>query len=371
MVKVLSELYEKVEVDENYIRVPKDELFNFVVKVFKKLGIPEADAKIIADCIVMADLRGIESHGVQRLKRYIDGIKMGGVNIRPNIKVIRDGPSYALVDGDEGMGHVVGAFAMKLAIEKAKKTGIGVVAVRNSNHFGIAGYYTLMAAKENLIGICMTNTRPLVAPTWGIDRILGTNPIALAAPMEDGYLLIDMATSTAPAGEIEIRKKKGEKIPEGWVLDKNGNMTTNPDDFFAGGALLPLGGFGELYGGHRGYCLAFLVEILTGLLSGGSWSKYVGETHQKHSDVCHFFMAINIDNFVPLEQFKKALTKMATEIKNSRKHPQAERIWIPGEKGFLTEKTRLKIGIAIHKTVLEELNKIAEELGVEKLKPKH
>lgn len=364
-----EELFEKVRVDENYVRVSKDDLFNFIVRIFVKLGVPEEHARMVADNLVMADLHGIESHGVQRLKRYVDGIRKGGVNIKPNIKIVKEGSSYALVDGDEGLGQVVGTFAMKLAIEKAKKTGIGVVVVRNSNHYGIAGYYALMAAKENLIGISMTNSRPLVAPTWGIERLLGTNPIALAAPMEKGYFLLDMATSVVPSGKLEVYRRKGKRIPEGWAMDKDGNITTNPEDFFVGGALLPLGGFGELHGGHKGYGLSLMVDILSGLLSGGTWSKYVGNTSEKHSNVCHFFMAINIEHFIPLDEFKKKITGMTEEIKNSKKHPEATRIWIHGEKGFLTEKTRLKIGVPIYKKVFEEINRIAEELGVEKLKP--
>ena len=364
-----EELFEKVKIDENYVRVSKDELFNFIVRIFVKLGVPEEHARMVADNLVMADLHGIESHGVQRLKRYVDGIRKGGVNIKPNIRIVKEGSSYALIDGDEGLGQVVGTFAMRLAIEKAKKTGIGVVVVRNSNHYGIAGYYALMAAKENLIGISMTNSRPLVAPTWGIERLLGTNPIALAAPMEDGYFLLDMATSVVPSGKLEVYRRKGKNIPEGWAMDKNGKITTDPEDFFAGGALLPLGGFGELHGGHKGYGLSVMVDILSGLLSGGTWSKYVGNTAEKNSNVCHFFMAINIENFVPLDEFKRSITKMVNEIKSSKLHPQAQRIWIHGEKGFLTAKTRLRIGVPIYRKVFEEINRIAEELGVEKLEP--
>ncbi|BAA30380.1 Ldh family oxidoreductase [Pyrococcus horikoshii] len=360
-------MFEKGYVDENYIRVPKDRLFSFIVRVLTKLGVPEEDAKIVADNLVMADLRGVESHGVQRLKRYVDGIISGGVNLHPKIRVIREGPSYALIDGDEGLGQVVGYRSMKLAIKKAKDTGIGIVIARNSNHYGIAGYYALMAAEEGMIGISMTNSRPLVAPTGGIERILGTNPIALAAPTKDKPFLLDMATSVVPIGKLEVYRRKGKDIPEGWAINREGNITTKVEEVFNGGALLPLGGFGELLGGHKGYGLSLMVDILSGILSGGTWSKYVKNTSEKGSNVCHFFMVIDIEHFIPLEEFKEKISQMIEEIKSSRKHPEFERIWIHGEKGFLTMETRLKLGIPIYRKVLEELNEIAKRVGVEGL----
>ncbi|CAB49769.1 Ldh family oxidoreductase [Pyrococcus abyssi] len=360
-------MFEKGYVDENYVRIPKDELFSFVVRVLTKLGTPEEDAKIVADNLIMADLRGIESHGVQRLKRYVDGILSGGINLHPRIKIIREGPSYALLDGDEGFGQVVGYKAMKLAIEKARKTGIGIVAVRNSNHYGIAGYYALMAAEEGMIGISMTNSRPLVAPTGGVERILGTNPIALAAPTKGKPFLLDMATSVVPIGKLEVYRRKGEEIPEGWAINSKGEITRSVEEVFNGGSLLPLGGFGELLGGHKGYGLSLMVDILSGILSGGTWSKHVKNTNEKNSNVCHFFMAINIEHFTPLEEFKGRMSEMINEIKNSRKHPDFERIWIHGEKGFLTMETRLKLGIPIYKKVLDELNEIARRVGVKGL----
>ena len=361
-------MFEKGYVDENYVRVSKDELFSFIVKVLTKLGVPEEDAEIVADNLTMADLRGIESHGVQRLKRYVDGILSGGINLKPNIRIVREGASYALIDGDEGLGQVVGYKAMKLAIEKAKKSGIGVVAVRNSNHYGIAGYYALMAAEEGMVGISMTNSRPLVAPTGGIERFLGTNPIALAAPTEDKPFLLDMATSVVPIGKLEVHRRKGKPIPEGWIIDNEGNITTDVEKVFNGGALLPLGGFGELFGGHKGYGLSVMVDILAGILSGGTWSRHVKNTSEKKSEVDHFFMAINIEAFVPLEEFKERMNAMIEEIKSSKRHPDFEKIWVHGEKGFLTMETRLKIGIPIYRKVIEELNQIAEMAGVEKLK---
>ncbi|WP_245612501.1 Ldh family oxidoreductase [Palaeococcus ferrophilus] len=364
----MRDMFEKGNIDENYIRVPKDELFSFIVRVLTKLGVPNADAEIVADNLVMADLRGIESHGVQRLKRYVDGILNEGINLHPDIRIVKEGPAYALIDGDEGMGQVVGYRAMKLAIEKAKESGVGIVAVRNSNHYGIAGYYALMAVEEDMIGISMTNSRPLVAPTSGIERFIGTNPIALAVPTKDKPFLLDMATSVVPIGKLEVYRRKGKPIPEGWAIDAEGNITTDVERVFNGGALLPLGGFGELFAGHKGYGLSLMVDILAGILSGGTWSKHVKNTSEKRSDVGHFFMAINTEAFLPLDEFKERMSEMIREIKSSKKHPDFEKIWIHGEKGFLTQETRLKLGIPIYRKVVDELNQIAEIVGVEKLR---
>jgi LDH2 family malate/lactate/ureidoglycolate dehydrogenase len=359
--------YEKGSPDGDYVRVPKERLFSFVASVLESIGVPGEDAKIVADNLVMADLRGVESHGVQRLRRYVDGIRSGGVNVHPRIRVLREGPSYALVDGDEGLGQVVGRLAMELAIEKAEKSGIGVVTVRNSNHYGIAGYYSLMAAERDMIGISMTNSRPLVAPTGGVERFLGTNPISVAAPTHGRPFLLDMATSIVPIGKLEVYRRKGKPIPEGWAINGEGDVTTDVREVFSGGALLPLGGLGELFGGHKGYGLSLMVDVLTGVLSGGTWSRHVGNTEERNSEVDHFFMAIKIENFTPVEEFKSRMEAMMSELKTSKKHPRFERIWVHGEKGFLTMETRLRLGIPIYVGVLRELNRIGMETGVGKL----
>lgn len=359
--------YEKLSPDKDYVRIPKERLFSFVVRVLENIGVPGGDAEIVADNLVMADLRGVESHGVQRLKRYVKGIKSGGVNVHPRIRILREGPSYALVDGDEGLGQVVGRFAMGLAIEKAERSGIGVVVARNSNHYGIAGYYSLMAAERDMIGISMTNSRPLVAPTGGVERFLGTNPISIAAPTHGRPFLLDMATSIVPIGKLEVYRRKGKPIPEGWAINERGEVTTNVREVFSGGALLPLGGLGELLGGHKGYGLSLMVDVLTGVLSGGTWSRHVGNTEEKGSEVDHFFMAINTGNFTPPEEFKSRMDAMISELKASKKHPHFKRIWVHGEKGFLTMETRLRLGIPIYAGVIRELNQIGEETGAGRL----
>ena len=363
-------MFEKGEIDENYVRVERDELFKFIVNVMVKLGVNRRDAKIFADNLVTADLRGIESHGVQRLKRYVNGILSGGVNVKSKIRIVREGETYALLDGDRGLGQIIGFKAMKIAINKARDHGLGFVLVKNSNHYGIAGYYALIAAKEEMIGISMTNSRPLVAPTNSIDRFLGTNPIAFAAPTNSRPFLLDMATSIVPIGKLEVYRRKERKIPRGWAIDSNGNLTDNPEDVFNGGALLPLGGLGEILGGHKGYGLSLMIDIITGILSGGVWSRYVKNTEHRDSNVSHLFTAINIEAFMPLKDFKKRMDEMIAEIKKLRRHSKFNEIWIHGEKGFLTEETRLKIGIPIYRKVLCELNIIADQLKIDRLKVK-
>ncbi len=364
-------MFEKVKIDERgYLRVPKDRLMEFVTEVFVKLGVPEDDAKIVADNLVTADLRGIESHGVQRLKRYVDGIKVGAVNIHPNIKIVKESPVFAVLDGDEALGQVAGYRGMKLAIEKAKKVGVGMVGVRNSNHYGIAGYYAYMAVKEELIGMSMTTSRPLVAHTGAMEKFLGTSPISLAAPVEGRRsFLLDMATSVVPSGKVEVYRRKGKNVPEGWAIStETGEIITDPNEILSPrGTILPLGGLGELTGGHKGYGLSAMVDILAGILNGATWGKHVGGTSDKGSDVGHFFMAIDPGAFGDKEEFKKNMKKFVEELKSARKHPKFDRIWVHGEKGFLTMDTRLKIGIPIYKKVVAEMNAIAEELGVKPL----
>ncbi len=363
-------MFEKTVVDENYVRVPREKLFNFVVDIFKRLDVPEEDAKIVADNLIMADMRGIESHGVQRLKRYVDGIKAGAVNVHPNIKVVKESPVFAVLDGDEALGQVAGYKGMRMAIEKAKKVGVGIVGVRNSNHYGIAGYYSYMAAREDLVGVSMTTSRPLVAHTGAMEKFMGTSPISVAAPVEGSKpFLLDMATSVVPSGKIEVYRRKNKPVPGDWAIStETGEIIHDPNEILSPkGTILPLGGLGEISGGHKGYGLSAVVDILAGILNGATWSKHVGGTSDKHSDVGHFFMAIDPGAFGDKGEFKKNMKKFMEELKNAKKHPKFERIWVHGEKGFLTYEAREKLGVPIYKKVLEEMNAIADELDVQKL----
>src|SRR6266436_3215402 len=253
---------------------PIEALREFSTRMFLHFGVPKYDAVQAAEVLATADLRGIDSHGVARLHSYFDMLTLGRINPRPEIKVLRSTPSTATIDGDNGLGLVVGPHANRFAMDMAERFGSGWVSVQNSNHYGIAGYYVLKALERNLIGWAMTNSTKLVAPLWGAERMLGTNPIAIGFPgKEEPPIVIDMATSAAAYGKIEIARRRGEPIPEGWAVDGEGRATTNPNDMVNGGALLPLGSDRER-GGHKGYGLAIMVDILCGVLSGANWGPF-------------------------------------------------------------------------------------------------
>ncbi|MBN1789622.1 MAG: Ldh family oxidoreductase, partial [Bacteroidales bacterium] len=273
----------------------------FMVNVMSKAGIPVEDAKIIADVLLQADKFGIDSHGVNRLKSiYLDRIKEGIINPVTKYEIVKDGLATAVIDGNNGMGHVISFNAMKLAIEKAKKYGMGMIVVRNSTHYGIAGYYALMAIKENMIGITGTNARPSIAPTFGVENMLGTNPLTFGMPSDEPFpFLIDCATSISQRGKVELYAREGKELPKGWVIDENGGTKTNPHevlkDLVAGrAALTPLGGIGEETAGYKGYGYATVVEILSAALQQGAFLKMlIGLKDGKKVPFClgHFFIA--------------------------------------------------------------------------------
>ncbi len=351
---------------EQYVRVNHEELKIFVSNVFRRIGVPSGDAEIVADNLVTADLKGIESHGVARLKRYVDGLLNGVVKTKPNVKIVKEGPVHALIDGDYGLGQVVACKAMNLAIEKAKRNYFGIVGVRKSNHFGIAGYYAEMALKEDLIGVSLTNSRPLVAHTGSVERFIGTNPISFAAPSKgEPPFLLDMATSIVPVGKIEVYRRLGKPFPLGWAINSSGELTTNPSEVLSGGALLPLGGLGETLGGHKGYGLSVMVDILCGLLTGANWGREVGSTEgPKPSNVGHFFIAVNVEAFTSIEEFKGEMEELKNELRKAKLHPKFKRIWIHGEKSWYTMKTRKRIGVPIYKKTYEMLKGQAERVDV-------
>ncbi len=250
---------------------PIEHLREFSTRVFLHFGVPRSDARLAADVLATSDLRGIESHGVARLHSYFDMLSLGRINPRPAMRVIRQTASTATVDGDNGLGLVVGPWANTIAMDKAETAGSGWVSVCNTNHFGIAGYYPLQALKRDQIGWAMTNATKLVAPLWGSERMLGTNPIAIAFPgLEEPPIVIDMATSATAYGKIEIALRSGRQLADGWAIDRTGEVTHDPRLMIDGGALLPLGGDRD-HGGHKGYCLAAMVDILCSVLSGANW----------------------------------------------------------------------------------------------------
>ncbi|ABM80184.1 Ldh family oxidoreductase [Hyperthermus butylicus] len=365
---------EKPVPPEEYVRVDHESLRSWVSKVFQALGLRRDYADIVADNLVAADLMGISSHGVQRIRRYVGGIKVGSINVNPDIRIVRDMGAAVLLDGDNGPGQVVGTKAMNIAIERAKRYGVGVVGVRRSHHYGIAGYYALMAVEHGMIGVSLTNARSLVAYVGTLSKYLGTNPIAVAAPRRNPPpFLFDAATSTVPVGKVEIYAKTGRSVPHGWAvsLEDGRELTGDAAPILEAirkgrAALLPLGGLAEETGGHKGSGLALIVELLAGVLTGAAWAIHVrNTTDPQPANVGHFFMSINIEAFMSLEEFYDRFEKMIEEIKSLPKHPQADRIWIPGEKAWLTMETRKKIGIPLHRNVFNDLKKLSEELGLD------
>ncbi len=374
---LVMEFYEREKPfpPEDYVRVDHVVLREFVKEIFVRLGVGDWEAGVVADVLVTADLFGISSHGVQRVRRYVDGIRCGCVRVGVEPEVVVDRGAVAVVDAHYGLGQPVSVKAMELAIEKAGSYGVGVVVVRKSNHYGIAGYYALKAVEKEFIGLSMTNSVPLVAYTHTLGKNIGTNPVAIGIPRKNPPpILFDAATSIVPVGKIELYAKQGKKIPCGWAVDlETGEPLYGDADYVlkkikAGeAALLPLGGLGEELGGHKGSGLSFIIDVLSGVLSGAAWGLHVGYTvGDKPSNVGHMFLALDIEAFMDKEEFYNRLEQYVNELKSSRRHPRAEHIWIPGEKAWLTMETRKKIGIPLHKRVYNELNTIAREVGVDK-----
>jgi len=355
------------------IYLPIETVKSFMLDTFQGLGVPPDDARICVDVLIAADLRGIESHGVGRLKYYYDRIRRGQHRVKTEMEIVKETETTALVDGHHGMGHVIAYRSMRMAMNKAKQYGLGAVAVRNGTHFGIAGYYSLMAAREGQIGLTVTNARPSIAPTLGTEPMLGTNPIAFAAPSDMDYpFCFDGATSITQRGKIEARAEK--PVPEGWVIDAEGNPITDADRILkhlgaATAALLPLGGAGELLAGYKGYDLATLVEILSASLCGGKFLKdllgFAEDGSRRPYMLGHFFLAIDVEHFVPLETFRRVTGQIMRELQASRKAPGEDRIYVAGEKEHEMEQVRREQGIPVNPNLLDELRAIRDELGIE------
>ena len=347
-------------------------LREFCTRVFLHFGVPKNDAIEAAEVLASADLRGIDSHGVARLHSYFDMLSEGRINPKPEIKVVRSTLSTATVDGDNGLGLVVGPQANRIAMDMAEKAGSGWVSVRNTNHFGIAGYYVLKALERDLIGWAMTNSTMLVAPLWGAERMLGTNPIAIAFPgKEEPPIVVDMATSAAAYGKIEIARRRGEAIPEGWAIDSEGRSTTNPDDMVDGGALLPLGSDRDR-GGHKGYGLAIMVDVLCGVLSGANWGPFappfaLRQELPKRSvgkGIGHFFGAMRIDGFMDGDSFKRQIDDYIRVFRATKPAPGTNGPLIPGDPEREMEEARRKKGVPLILPVVEELRDISRKTGI-------
>lgn len=349
---------------EAAVRVPVSALESFVNEVLRRVGVTEEDARITTDALLAADIRGIDSHGVPRLRFYIDRIRKGLVNLRPNFRVIAETPATVAFDADNGLGQPAAYRAMRRCIEKAKEIGLCMATVRQSNHFGIAGYYAAMALEEpGLCGVAMTNATPLVVPTNARAPYLSTAPIAVAIPAgKERPFLLDMATSTVAWGKIEIARRTETPIPPGWALDQNGAVTTDP---FAAVALTPLGAFPEL-SSHKGYGLALFVEALCGQLAGAAWAKYVVFTRgePRPSNTGHAFLAWRIDAFRPLDEFLAHMDEMLHELRTAQPVDGAERVLVPGDPEYEAERDRRANGVPLHPKVLQDLRALGEELGV-------
>ncbi|MCK4284957.1 MAG: Ldh family oxidoreductase [Candidatus Lokiarchaeota archaeon] len=360
---------------DDIVYLEHDILKRFMKDVFIGLEVPEEDAEIIADVLIMSDLRGIDSHGIQRCKMYYDRIKTGIYNPKTEIEIVNDNNATAVIDGHCGMGHVIAYKAMKLAIEKAKKYGLGSVAVRNSTHFGIAGYYSLMAIKEGMIGFVTTNTRPAVPPTFGVEPMLGTNPLTYGAPTDEEFpFLMDAATSIIQRGKVEVYSRIKKPLPNGLIISSNGNSKTDPEIVLnkllnRSAALLPLGGEGEATSGYKGYGYATFAEILSAALQDGIFLRDtagITENGQKRLKVGHFFLAINISNFLPLNQFKEITGKIMRELRSSKTVPGKNRIYTAGEKEYNAETERKQTGIPINKSLQKDIKIMREDLGLNK-----
>ena len=355
---------------EEYIRIKVDALQEFTTNVFNKFGVPVEDAKIAADILIAADQRGIGSHGLQRLTRYTNGLKTGVMKPIADIKVLKETPNTLLISGGDGLGQVVGYKAMELVIDKALKNNIAFAAVRDSNHYGIAGYYAMMALKHNLIGFSITNSAPLVVPTHGKNAIIGTNPISIAVPAgKEQPFVLDMATSTVTRGEVEVYAREGKPMPITWATDELGNPTQDASRVEAnllekkGGGLIPLGGAEEEGGGHKGYGLCVALDILSGVLSGSAFGPNLYAKKDVPAKVSHFFGAIKIDAFIELALFKSMMDEYINVLKNSEKAAGKDRIFIHGEKEFeLYEQQEEEV--RLYYKVVEELRKIAEEVNI-------
>lgn len=367
---------EEFEVTEERVWVPFDLLEAFMVDVFKGVGVPDEDARVCADVLISADKRGIDSHGVGRLKPiYYDRIiKLRIQEPVTEFEVVRDCKATAVVDGHNGMGMVIGKRCMQMAIDKAREHGLGMVVARNSTHYGFAAYYALMAVDAGMVGLTGTNARPSIAPTHGVDNMLGTNPLVFAMPTDEEFPFTnDYATSIVQRGKIEQWAREGKKCPEGLVIDREGRSSTDPvqilRDLVAGNAALaPIGGISEETGGHKGYGFATVVEILSAAFSQGAFLRQLGGKDEQGNDIPiplgHFFLAIDIQCFTDPAAFKKTTGDILRALRASTKAPGKDRIYTCGEKEYLAWRERKDKGAPIDAALQRELVAMRDELGL-------
>ena len=352
---------------------PYQTLWQFAFDIFKKMNCPDEEAKLAANVLLSADLRGIDSHGLARLSGYVRLWEAKRINSQPTTKIVHARASTAVLDGDGGLGLVVAPKAMEIAIEKANNVGTGWVAVKNSNHFGIAAYHAMMALPHDMIGIAMTNASPLVAPTFSVERLLGTNPICVAIPAGDQPPFVaDFATTTAANGKLEILQRKNQEAPLGWIQKKDGSPSTNPNELKEGGALIPLGSDRE-HGSHKGFSLGAWVDIFSAVLSGANYGPWVPPfvsflsppTDPVGEGIGHFFGAMRVDAFRPTEEFKMHMDKWITRFREAKTIVGQPKMIIPGDPERESEILRMNAGIPINPKVVIDLSAVAKKLGVE------
>jgi len=351
---------------------PIEHLREFSARVLESCGVPEEDARLAADVLATADLRGIDTHGVARLAQYHEMLELGRTNPRPQVKVVREALATATVDGDNGLGIVVGPRANLLAMEKAEAAGTGWVAVSNSNHFGIAMYYALQGLPRDQVVWAMTNSPPQVAPLWGAEKMLGTNPMAIAFPgREEPPIVIDITTSAMAFGKVEHAARKGESIPEGCAIDRDGRMTTDPHAMLDGGALLPLGSDKDR-GAHKGYCLAATIDILSAVLSGANWGPYpppfpahlAAPPRYVGKGVGHLFGALRISAFIDPDEFKGQIDDWVRTLRGTRPAVGTTGPIIPGDLERRAEAVRRAEGVPVILPVVQTLRTLSARTGV-------
>lgn len=348
------------------------QLYSFTQNVFLAMGCSETDAETATKTLLSADVRGIDSHGVARLSGYVRLWQAGRINTKPHIHIIHETPSTAVIDGDKGLGLVVAPFAMHVAIGKAKNVGSGWVSVQNSNHFGIAGYHAMMALQHDMIGMAMTNASALVAPTFSNERMLGTNPIAVAVPAgTEPAFVADMATTTAANGKLEMLQRKNMEAPEGWIQDAEGRSTTDAHALKNKGALLPLGSDRE-HGSHKGYALGSIVDIFSAVLSGANYGPWVPPfpayvpmpENQPGKGLGHFLGAMRIDAFRKADDFKKDMDHWIQRFRKAKTIEGYEKVLIPGDPEREFEAIRMKEGIPLLQSVVEDLTEVGRKFNL-------
>ncbi len=353
-----------------YVNWSYEELNHFCQDVFESFGFTKEESGIITDVLLTADLYGFESHGMQRMVRYHKGIEKGTIHPKEKPEIVFETPVSAVVDGHNGMGQLISLFAMNKAIEKAKKTGVGIVSVRNSNHFGIAGYYTKIACDQGLLGMSCTNSEAIMVPTFGKQAMLGSNPIAVSMPADPYPFFFDCSTTVVTRGKLEMYNKSGTPLPDGWALDQNGHASNNAPEVLAnivskgGGGIMPLGGCEEVSGSHKGYGYGMICELFSSILSLGVTSDQCC-TFSDKTGICHGFMAIDPAIFGDPEKIKKHFSDYLEAIRESPKADGKDRIYTHGEKEILAEKDRRENGIPVNDNTMVELANLCEYLKLD------